>query len=172
MTIGSLAEALEREHHRIDEGIAAFTAAPGDRQPLTRAMSALRRHIYLEEEFLFPLLCEAEPGLAAPVFVMLREHAQIWAALDSLDRELDREPDREPDTGADGGLALCKRLTVRLMHHNLKEEKILYPRADAVLPAAAGGRLRAFLSSANLPDGWVCMLKARPLARDHGRAAG
>jgi Hemerythrin HHE cation binding domain len=164
MTTGSLAEALEREHHRIDEGIAAFAAAPGDRQPLARAMSALRRHIYLEEEFLFPLLCEAEPGLAAPVFVMLREHAQIWAALGSLDREL--------DTGADSGLALCKQLTIRLLHHNLKEEKILYPRADAVLPAAAAGRLRAFLGSADLPDGWVCMLKARPLARDHGRAAG
>src|SRR5215469_10902885 len=42
MTIGSLAGALEREHHRIDEGIAAFAAAPGDRQPLARAMSALR----------------------------------------------------------------------------------------------------------------------------------
>ena len=164
MTIGSLAEALEREHHRIDEGIAAFTAAPGDRQPLTRAMSALRRHIYLEEEFLFPLLCEAEPGLAAPVFVMLREHAQIWSALDSLDREL--------DTGAGSGLALCKQLTVRLLHHNLKEEKILYPRADDALPAAAAARFEAFLSSADLPGGWVCMLKARPVPSGHGRAAG
>ena len=164
MAIGSLAEALEREHHQIDEGIAAFTAAPGDRQPLTRAMSALRRHIYLEEEFLFPLLCEAEPGLAAPVFVMLREHAQIWAALDSLDREL--------DAGTDSGPALCKQLTVRLLHHNLKEEKILYPRADDALTAAAAGRLREFLSSADLPDGWVCMLKARPVPRDHSRVAG
>ena len=162
MEIETLAMALEREHQEIDAGIAAFTAAPGNPQPLTRAIRALRRHIYLEEEFLFPLLCEAEPGLAARVFVMLREHAQIWAALDSLDREL--------DTGGDSGLALCKQLTVRLLHHNLKEEKILYPRADDALPTAAAGRLRAFLSSADLPDGWVCMLKARPLARDHGRA--
>jgi iron-sulfur cluster repair protein YtfE (RIC family) len=159
MTIGSLAEALEREHHRIDAGIAAFTAAPGDRQPLARAMGALRRHIYLEEEFLFPLLCEAEPGLAAPVFVMLREHAQIWTALDSLDRELDGGGD------SGGGLALCKQLAVRLLHHNLKEEKILYPRADDALTAATAGRLHAFLSSADLPDGWVCMLKARPVLR-------
>ncbi len=148
MQTGSLATALEHEHREIDDGIAAFTASPGDRQPLARAIRALRRHIYLEEEFLFPLLCEAEPGLAAPVFVMLREHAQIWTTLDSLERELDAGP------------ALCRQLTVQLLHHNLKEEKILYPRADDALPAAAAGRLRAFLGSGDLPAGWVCT-KAR-----------
>jgi regulator of cell morphogenesis and NO signaling len=88
----SLAAALEREHHEIDAGIAAFTAAPDSPQPLVRAIRALRRHIYLEEEFLFPLLREAEAGLTAPVFVMLREHAQIWATLDSLERELGAMP--------------------------------------------------------------------------------
>ncbi len=158
MEIESLAMALEREHHEIDEGIAAFTAAPGDPQPLTRAIQALRRHIFLEEEFLFPLLCEAEPGLAAPVFVMLREHAQIWAALDSLERE--------PAEGT--RLTLCRQLTVRLLHHNLKEEKVLYPRADEALPPAAAGRLRVFLGSGKLPEGWVCV-KARPVTRNAGR---
>ncbi len=88
MEIESLAAALEREHHEIDDGIAAFTASPGNPQSLTRAIRALRRHIYLEEQFLFPLLRQAEPGLAAPVSVMLREHAQMWATLDTLDREL------------------------------------------------------------------------------------
>jgi len=162
MEIGSLAVALEREHKEIDAGIAAFTAAPGDRQSLARAIRALRRHIYLEEEFLFPLLREAEPGLAAPVFVMLREHAQIWGTLDSLERAT--------DAGTGTGLALCKRMTVQLLHHNLKEEKILYPRADEALPAAAAGRLRAFLGSGELPGGWVCMMKARPVSRSPGRA--
>ncbi len=113
MEIGSLAAALEREHHEIDAGIAAFAAAPWDRQSLGRAIGALRRHIYLEEEFLFPLLREAEPGLAAPVFVMLREHAQIWGTLEALERAVDE--------GAGTGLALRKRLTVQLLHHNLKE---------------------------------------------------
>src|SRR5690349_23205860 len=101
MQTGSLAAALEHEHHEIDAGIAAFTAAPWDRQPLARAASGLRRHIYLEEEFLFPLLREAEPRLAAPLFVMLREHAQIWGTLDSLERAA--------DAGMGTGLALRKR---------------------------------------------------------------
>ena len=162
MQTGSLAAALEREHHEIDAGIAAFTAAPWDRRPLARAAGALRRHIYLEEEFLFPLLHEAEPGLAAPLFVMLREHAQIWGTLDSLERAT--------DAGAGTGLALRKRLTVQLLHHNLKEEKILYPRADDLLPPATADRLRVFLNSGELPDGWLCLLKARPVPGNPGRA--
>lgn len=153
MQTGSLAAALKREHHEIDAGFAAFTSAPWDPQPLGRAIGALRRHIYLEEEFLFPLLREAEPGLAPPVFVMLREHAQIWGTLDALEREL--------ATGIGTGLALRKRLAVQCLHHNLKEERILYPRADRALPGAAADRLRAFIGSGKLPEGWVCLLKAR-----------
>jgi regulator of cell morphogenesis and NO signaling len=153
MQTGPLAAALEREHHQIDAGIAASASAPWDLQPLGRAIGALRRHIYLEEEFLFPLLREAEPGLAPPVFVMLREHAQIWGTLDALEREL--------SAGTGTALALRKRLAGQLLHHNLKEEKILYPRADEALPAAAADRLRAFLGTGELPGGWVCLLKAR-----------
>ena len=157
METESLAAALEREHREIDEGIAALAASPGDPQPLTRAIRALRRHIYLEEEFLFPLLRRAEPALAAPVFVMLREHAEIWATLD----ELEREP---------GGAsrALYRQLASRLLHHNLKEERVLYPRADEVLSPAAAGQLQAFLGSGELPEGWVC-IKARSVTPDAGR---
>ncbi|HET9080507.1 MAG TPA: hemerythrin domain-containing protein [Trebonia sp.] len=153
MLTGSLASALEREHREIDDGIAAFTAAPGDRRPLARAFRALRRHIYLEEEILFPLLSQAEPALGAPVFVMLGEHAQIWALLDSLDHDL--------DAGHNIGPARIRQLTSYLLHHNLKEERILYPRADEVLPGPAAGQLRAFLDSGDSPKGWVCR-KARP----------
>jgi len=63
METGSLRRLSKREHHEIDEQIAAFTAAPGDRQPLIRAIRAPAPPYLLEEEFLFPLLREAEPGL-------------------------------------------------------------------------------------------------------------
>ena len=161
METESLAAALEREHQEIDEGLTAFTAAPHDPRPLARAIRALRRHIYLEEEFLFPLLGEAEPALRAPVFVMLREHAQIWAVLDTLE---------DSRRGAPAGIdpALCRRLASQLLHHNLKEEKVLYPRADDVLSPAAASRLREFLGSGELPEGWVCV-KARPVTGDAGR---
>lgn len=51
-------------------------------------------------------------------------------------------------------------------HH----EKILYPRADDALPAAAVKRLRMFLNSGELPDGWVCMMKAQSVPQGPGRA--
>ena len=157
MEIEALAGALEREHREIDEDIAAFTAGlragNGDRQSVDRAIHALRRHIYLEEEFLFPLLCGANAGLAAPVFVMLREHGQLWQTLDALEHEL-RELDASTDSAYE--LKLCRQLEVQLLHHNLKEEKILYPVADELLTASAAARLRAALSSADLPDSWVC----------------
>lgn len=152
MEIETLAAALEREHREIDEGIAAFTSGSqaGNEQSLFRAIHALRRHIYLEEEFLFPLMREKEPALSAPVFVMLREHGQLWQVLDSLEQEPNA-------TGSGGdGLTPCRRLTVLLLHHNLKEEKILYPRADDLLPEPTAARLREFIASGQLPLGWTC----------------
>jgi len=87
----------------------------------------------------------------APVFVMLREHTQIWVTLDALER----------DPGGATAPNLCRQLASQLLHHNLKEERVLYPQADGVLSPAAAGRLRAFLGSGELPEGWVCV-KARP----------
>ncbi len=156
MAIESLADALEREHREIDAGIEAFTVEEGmpddGRAALTGAIRALRRHIYLEEEFLFPPLYQA--GLAGPVFVMLREHAQIWATLDTLMRQLDCRD------GTGTAAALVRQLTVQLQHHNLKEERILYPEVDEVVTGDATGRLRSFLDSGELPVEWV-PVKAR-----------
>src|SRR5262249_17082264 len=126
--------------------LAAYADARGDQLALERAIPALRRHIYLEEEFLFPRVCETEPGLATPVTVMLREHAQIWDDLNSLEREQD----------ADAKRALCAQLANYLLNHNTKEEQLVYSRVDEALPAAEAERQRAFLESGELPEGWVC----------------
>ncbi len=148
----TLSAALQREHHEIDEGLATLTteADSGAQDPaaVTRAIHALRRHIYLEEEFLFPPLADAR--LLAPVFVMLREHTQIWVTLDALQHELDTNA----RTGR-AAQALGHQLAVQLQHHNLKEERILYPQADQVLTAAATQHLQAFLQTGQLPEGWV-----------------
>jgi regulator of cell morphogenesis and NO signaling len=143
----SLAAALVREHREIDDGIQEFVRV-GDTRALTRAIRALRRHIYLEEEFLFPPLRDA--GLLAPIFVMLREHGQLWDTLDALDRAL------TSGGAADIVCDLCRQLMVLEQHHNPKEERIVYPQADHVLTAPATTRLRDFLAAGVLPDGWVC----------------
>jgi hemerythrin-like domain-containing protein len=148
----SVAEVLEREHREIDDRIAAFVAglAGGERrtEQLRAAIDALRRHIYVEEEFLFPAVRSV--GVIAPVFVMLREHGQVWRTLDDLERALG-------DDSHDVVLCrLCHQLTVQLQHHNLKEERILYPEADLLLAATPDARLAAVLEPVELPTGWSC----------------
>jgi hemerythrin-like domain-containing protein len=149
--IETLEAALEREHREIDEGVEAFLAAPADQAgiaALRRATEALRRHIYLEEEFLFPPLRDA--GMIAPVMVMLREHGEIWTTMRALEAALADGGGREPASEA------CRDLLERLDRHNMKEEAVLYPRADGALAGPAAERLSALLASGRLPDGWVC----------------
>ena len=60
---GTLASALEQEHREIDRAIEAYLRSPeeggGRVESLTETITALRRHIYLEEQFLFPPLRDA-----------------------------------------------------------------------------------------------------------------
>lgn len=145
---GTLGAALEREHREIDRGIEAFEAGEeGGREALTAAIAALRRHIYLEEEFLFPPM---EDELAIPIRVMLREHGEVWRTMDRLEAEL---------ADATDGVAaaqICEVLLAQLEAHNAKEEPIFYTRADASLGPEAAAELKRFLESGEMPPGWRC----------------
>ncbi|MFI8091005.1 hemerythrin domain-containing protein [Streptomyces sp. NPDC086080] len=152
MGVETVAEALEREHHEIDEGIERFAAglAAGepDPRPLARAVAALRRHIYLEEEFLFPPLRAA--GLVMPVFVMVREHGQMWSLLDTLDGDPGDAPARAATAD------LLRELQEQLDAHNQKEERILYPQTERALTETEKAGLRELLETGRTPEGWVC----------------
>lgn len=147
-----VADALEREHRAIDAGIAEFYEGLANEElrieGLSTASQALRRHIFIEEELLFPPLRAA--GLYAPVTVMLREHAEIWSLLDELDRPLGA-------SGCGDVLAeLCADLERVLEKHNMKEEQILYPQADAIVDAEVKRDVLDQLDRGQLPEGWVC----------------
>ncbi len=152
MTTDTLAAALEREHHEIDRGIEAFLAARAEGrveiESLESAVEALRRHIFLEEEYLLPPLREA--GLMAPIFVMLREHGEIWDTMDLLGAQLRSDP------AGEASARTCSLLLVQLERHNSKEEVIVYPQVDGTVGAAGDAGPRAFLESGRLPGGWVC----------------
>ena len=142
--------ALEREHRSIDEGILPIANAdPGaitteQRSALLEAIAVLRRHIYFEEEYLFPPLRAS--GLVGPVMVMVHEHGLMWPLLDDLERFDD--PDTAPE--------LCRNLLEQLNSHNMKEERIVYPHADQTLSGQDLDELAEFLDTAELPAGWVC----------------
>lgn len=140
----ALADALTAEHRDIDLGIEAFLGDSGDVQALRAAMLALRRHIYLEEVFLFPPL---KATMMMPIFVMLREHGELWRAMDDVDATV---------AAGDDADAKCRDLLVLLDEHNKKEEPIVYPRADADLDDDVRAELADFLRDGTYPDGWVC----------------
>lgn len=148
----TLSAALEREHRQIDGGIEAFIAGlpagKAETEPLVRAMDGLRRHIYLEEEFLFPPLRAA--GMMVPLFVMVRQHGELWDAMHAVDALL------AVDTDADALLDACRGLLDLLDQHNSKEEPIIYPQADKKLDATASAALGEFLETGRMPEGWAC----------------
>jgi len=85
-----------------------------------------------------------------PVFVMLREHGQLWDAMAGLDELL--AADADPALLNDA----CRNLLSQLDAHNSKEEPIIYPQADAKLSDEATARLHEFLAGGQMPEGWRC----------------
>lgn len=148
---GTLGAALEREHHEIDEGIEGFSAegvdADQQARSLQRAIDALRRHIYLEEEFLFPPM---EADLKIPTLVMLREHGEIWRRLDAIETLL------ADDISDDSLTVACRELLIVLAAHNGKEEPIFYAVADETLGPTEAAELEGLLETGSLPNGWRC----------------
>ncbi|MGH3558677.1 MAG: hemerythrin domain-containing protein [Mycobacterium sp.] len=147
-----LSVVLERQHREIDSGISTFIEKidAGSVQPelLAAALEALRRHLYLEEIFLFPPIREA--GMVMPIFVMMREHGELWRTMCTLTDLLADGADSEQlrDT--------CRQLLGQLDQHNSKEEPVIYPHADTDLPPQVSAELDRFIQTGRIPDGWIC----------------
>lgn len=142
-------DVLERDHHEIDADFQRFREGleRGERldEPFRSAAEALRHHIFVEEEALFPVLRVG--GLVAPVFVMLREHAEIWQALDAIEAEAGRDTTR--------ALAAMATMVSVLGPHNSKEEQILYPASGQVLDPEDTEAVRLAFEQGKRPGGWV-----------------
>lgn len=142
-------QVLEHDHRLIDADFQRFKEGlERDEwlsEPFQRAADALRHHIYVEEEGLFPVLRVG--GLVAPVFVMLAEHAEIWRSLDAIEAEVGRDAGR--------ALAAMARMVSVLDSHNSKEEQILYPASAQVLNPDDTEAVRLAFEQGERPEGWV-----------------
>ena len=150
----SLAEAFSIEHHEIVAGIEQFLADTdpdplSSAQPLLAAMEALRRHIYLEEEIVFPHLQQGT--LMMPLMVMRKEHGQLWQRIDALVDTL-QNSSGEPTQVEE----ICTEILQLLDRHNQKEEPIIYPHMDADLTADEQDKVRDLLAGGTMPEGWIC----------------
>jgi hypothetical protein len=132
----------------MDRGLEQFMGPHGHtHRGGRRALSLLRRHIYLEESFLFPLFQKA--GYEAPVDLMLQEHVVIWEGIERVAALLlpGKTVFREDET---------RLLLMLLGEHNTKEESILYDRLDLVLEADAQVEFLRDLGDVRVPSGWSC----------------
>jgi iron-sulfur cluster repair protein YtfE (RIC family) len=112
--------------------VSAFVArAAGDgeraRKSYEAFSSGLRRHIALEEQFLFPLYEEKSglPSGSGPTEVMRGEHRIIERLLEEILRTIG-DPAKLPDQSR----AAFHEI---LEEHHLKEEGMLYPAIDDLL---------------------------------------
>ena len=158
----TIGQALEHDHHVIDEHFGAFARSldaassgttPLDSAALATGVRALRHHIYVEETLHFPPLRAG--GLMGPIMVMLREHGELWDLLDLLVAQVD------------GGTSVAEatqtwlQVATLLEAHNMKEEQIVYPSGDEILDAETADDVRSALASGATPEGWVCQMATR-----------
>lgn len=141
---------LAVQHHQIDQGVEGIVAGTGGIQALVAALKLLREHVYVEEAALFPPL--AESGLAMPVFVMKREHGQMWPLIGSLEAAC------AAGAAADDLREDARQLLQHLKIHNTKEEQIVYAAADRYEGAHPDASLVQTMAAARMPEGWVCAL--------------
>lgn len=151
----TLSAALEREHQQVDAGIGAFLekldGGSVDADGLGATLAALRRHIYAEEQILFPPISKGAQMMS--VFGMIRGHGEIWRTMDALDELVGGPADpADRDKMREAG----QRLLALLADHNKVEEPVIYPAADAGLAPEVTAELADFLGNGRMPDGWVC----------------
>lgn len=139
---------LEGQHREIDEGIAGIVDGRGTIPALAHSLALLRQHLYLEEAVLFPPLEAA--GLTMPIFVMQREHGQMWPLLQRL------EAGCRAGEPVDALRAESSELIHRLQIHNPKEEQIVYTTADRLQGERGDTSLADALAAAEVPEGWTC----------------
>ncbi len=144
---------LAVQHQHIDQGVAGIVGGNDDTAALAASLKLLRQHLHLEETALFPPL-EAD-GLTLPVFVMKREHGQMWPLIARLEAACAN------GATAESLRADCATLLQLLGMHNPKEEQIVYTAADRYEPAHPGTPLVAAMAKAKMPEGWRCAMAPR-----------
>ncbi len=143
---------LQGEHNFVEGLFERFRAvlASGrvDGAPFEEALKILHRHIYVEEEILFPAV-EAQ-GLGGPVAVMLQEHGEIWRLLNLIQELI---VGGAPPAEVENSLTAVRGV---LGEHNVKEEQILYPSADQLLAGPGLAATLQRIKEERQPESWAC----------------
>lgn len=136
---------LTADHRQGDQLFAATTRAAeeGDWSACHRQfdgfLAALKRHMKIEEEMLFPAFEQASGISGGPTSVMRQEHQRMLALLDEIAAAIAAHDSELFRATADSFAGVMEA-------HSLKEERILYPLCDEVLPGSSAEKLQEMLS--------------------------
>ena len=95
---------------------------------------ALKHHMKIEEQVLFPAFEQARGMRGGPTWVMRHEHQEMLAMLDGIAAAIAA---RE----AGNFRALAESFSELMAAHSAKEERVLYPMCDEALPDLSGEKL-------------------------------
>jgi hemerythrin-like domain-containing protein len=132
MTNSSLVQFFTQDHRSVDDLWITVEAAgeANDPELLKEAAlkfdQALRHHLRMEEEVLFPTFEEVTGMTSGPTQVMRMEHEQMRHLLDQMEEARTRGDSQEV-------LDLGDTLLMFIAQHNNKEEGMLYPMAERAL---------------------------------------
>lgn len=124
---------LTAQHRNCDVAFAKIEQAAlrnewaGATAALQNFLEETEAHLEYEEHVLFPALERVAESASGPISVMQREHAQMREFFADLRHAVGTQ---------DGQLLadVAETLLFLVQQHNSKEETILYPMADRVLP--------------------------------------
>jgi hemerythrin-like domain-containing protein len=132
MTNSSLIQFFTQDHRSCDElWITVEAAADANDADLLKEAAqkfdqALRHHLSMEEDTLFPAFEKATGMTGGPTQVMRMEHEQMRNLLEQMEEALTQGNSQEL-------LDLGDTLLMLIAQHNSKEEGMLYPMVERAL---------------------------------------
>jgi len=129
----AISSVLEADHRRADALFdSAVRAAEqedwGECQiQFDSFVAALKHHMQIEEVVLFPAFEQASGMLQGPTEVMRREHQEMLALLEEMAGLLE-------DRNANDFRTLAQAFAQIMNAHSMKEERVLYPMCDRLMP--------------------------------------
>lgn len=140
-----ISEVLTTDHRHGDELFAAAAQAAehgdwaGCHERFDAFLRALKHHMAIEEQVLFPAFEQATGIAAGPTRVMRDEHQEMLALLEGIAAAIAAQ-----DAARFRGLA--QSFTALMDSHSVKEENVLYPMCDEALPEISGEHLAELVS--------------------------
>ena len=143
-------ELLVEQHRLMEVGFSGLVDGSGSRQELSEAVYLLRRHIYVEEAFLFPII-EQDQGRWMALAQMKSDHGEMWPHIESAIELLQAKAPLDD-------LFPAARAMLRLLEvHDQREERAIYSVADRYVANANHPSLESLFAATEIPPGWRCL---------------